>query len=311
MSEPSRVSVVIPVFNAALSLPELISRLTVIHGSGIIHEVILVDDASRDDSWTVIRLMAAEHTFVQGIALAQNAGQHAALLAGIQEATGDVIVTMDDDLQHRPEDISVLLGALTPGIDLVYGRSVEEEHGALRNVTSRLAKGAIAAAAGAEAARLASGFRCFRSDHKAVLTEPRGPYVSLDVLLSWVSARTIGVPVTMEARRYGSSNYTTRRLIRHAINMLFGFSTAPLRAVSYAGFGVALLGLVLLLVVVVRALVGDSAVPGFAFTVSIVAVFSGVQLTALGVLGEYMARLYATSLKRPASVLRARTDRKG
>ncbi len=302
------VSVVVPVYNGARSITELVDRLAALANNVGIHEIILVDDASSDESWAVIGTLAAANSRIRGVALAQNSGQHAALLAGIAKSNGDVIITMDDDLQHRPEDIPVLLEALRPDVDLVYGQSVVEEHGLFRNVTSRASKAAIAFAAGSDAARLASGFRCFRSTHRAVLIEERGSYVSLDVLLSWVCRSVIAVPVTMEERRYGASNYTPSRLVRHAVNMLFGYSTAPLRLVSYVGFAVALFGIALLVFVVLRSVIGDSGVPGFAFIASMIALFSGFQIAVLGIFGEYMARLYTKALRRPAYIVRATID---
>jgi glycosyltransferase involved in cell wall biosynthesis len=302
---PPCVSVVIPVFNGARSLEELVARLSQVAAETNIVEIVLVDDCSRDDSWLVIQKIAEKNPSVTGVALARNAGQHPALLAGIAHTTGDVIVTMDDDLQHRPEDIPVLLASLTVGVDLVYGRSTVEEHTHFRNLTSRISKRLIAAAAGSDAAELASGFRCFRATHRDILVEPRGPYVSVDVVLSWVTRQVVGAPVVMDPRRYGSSNYTVGRLMRHALNMLFGFSTAPLRFVSYVGAVLSLVGLGLLVFVLVNALATSEGVPGFAFVASMVALFSGFQIAALGILGEYMARLYADALQRPAYVVRS------
>lgn len=302
--EAATVSVVVPVFNGALSIRELVDRLLAVASDANIIEIILVDDASPDDSWAVISSLAEESDHVLGVGLTRNYGQHAALLAGIEIASGDLIVTMDDDLQHRPEDVPTLVAAIAGGADLAYGCSVVEEHGAFRNLTSRGAKGAIAAAAGSEIASMASGFRCFVARDKAILIQPRGPYISLDVLLSWVCRTVVAVPVTMDQRRYGQSNYTFKRLVRHAFNMLFGFSTAPLRLVSYAGVAVGFMGALLLAFVIVRYFAAGSTVPGFAFLASMVALFSGVQLLALGVIGEYLARMYAGSLRRPAYVVR-------
>lgn len=299
------VSVVVPVFNAERSLDELIARIAGLGASSRVIEIILVDDGSADRSWEVIQALASAHPLVVGVALSRNYGQHPALLAGIQRAKGDLIVTMDDDLQHRPEDIRLLVDAVAGGADLAYGRAIVEEHGIYRNLTSRAAKGAIAAAAGGDIARLASGFRCFPGEFRAVLLEPRGPYVSLDVLLSWIAREVVGVPVQMDQRRYGTSNYSTAKLVRHGLNMVLGFSTAPLRMVSYMGVLVGLLGAVLLLFVLIRYVLVGSTVPGFAFVASMVALFSGVQLLALGIIGEYMARLYVGAIKRPAYVVRA------
>jgi hypothetical protein len=115
----------------------------------------------------------------------------------------------------------------------------------------------------------------------------------------------VGIPVTMDERRYGASNYSTARLVRHALNMVFGFSTAPLRVVSYVGALAGLLGAALLVFILLRYAFVGSTVPGFAFVGSMVALFSGVQLLALGIIGEYLARLYAGAIKRPAYLVRS------
>ena len=300
------VSVVVPVYNGAPSLPELVERLFAVFDAAPFRlaEIVLVDDASADNSWGVIERLAADQPLVRGLALARNFGQHAALLAGIAECTGDVIVTMDDDLQHLPEEIPALLVGLTPDSDLVYGRAVEEEHTAFRNLTSRGAKWAVSAASGSEVARNVSGFRAFRAWLIPGLLAQHGPYVSLDVLLSWLTQRIGAVPVVMDQRRYGSSNYDVRRLIRHALTMLFGFSTVPLRVASYVGLALGLIGGLLFVFVIIQYLLSSSEVPGFAFLASAITAFSGAQLLALGVIGEYVARLYAGSTGRPAYVTR-------
>jgi len=304
------VSVVVPVYNGAPSLPELVARIQTMSDADTtlqVIEIILVDDASEDGSWAVIADLARESGIVRGVALARNFGQHAALLAGILESTGDVIVTMDDDLQHLPEEIPRLVAGLTPAADLVYGRSIEEEHGAYRNVSSRTVKWAVSAAAGSDVARLTSGFRAFRGWLRSGLGSQASPYVSLDVILSWMTNRVVAAPVVMQQRQHGKSNYTFGRLLRYALTMLFGFSTVPLRVVSYAGLVVGAIGGIMFIWVVIQNLMLGSAVPGFAFLASAIAIFSGVQLVSLGILGEYVARLYSGSLGHPPYVERERT----
>jgi glycosyltransferase involved in cell wall biosynthesis len=303
------VSVVIPVYNGAKSLPELIERLNAVRAeadSFSLAEIILVDDASSDASWAVVTELAERHTWVSGIALARNFGQHPAILAGLGACSGHVIVTMDDDLQHRPEQISALVAGLTPDVDLVYGRSIDEEHRFFRNVTSRVAKWAVSAAASSGVAKNVSGFRAFRSWLVPTLQTQSGPFVSLDVALSWATQRIRPVRIVMDQRRYGASNYTLSRLVRHALTMLFGFSTVPLRIVSWLGLVIGLLGGLLFAFVVIRYAVAGNSVPGFAFLASTVAMFSGAQLLALGVIAEYIARLYAGAIGRPAFVTRER-----
>ena len=301
------VSVVIPVYNGAKSLPELIERLDAVRAqadSFSLAEVILIDDASSDASWEVVTKLATRHDWISGIALARNFGQHPAILAGLGACQGEVIVTMDDDLQHRPEQIPALVAGLTPDVDLVYGRAMDEEHRFFRNVTSRVAKWTVSAAASSSVAKNVSGFRAFRSWLVPILQTQNGPFVSLDVVLSWATQRIRPVPVVMDQRRYGASNYTLSRLIRHALTMLFGFSTVPLRIVSWLGLVIGLLGGVLFAFVVIRYAVAGNRVPGFAFLASTVAMFSGAQLLALGVIAEYIARLYAGANGRPAFVTR-------
>lgn len=301
------VSVVIPVYNGAKSLPELIERLDIVRNaedSFSLVEVILIDDASSDGSWEVVTKLAEQHDWVLGITLARNFGQHPAILAGLGACTGEVIVTMDDDLQHRPEQIPALVAGLAPDVDLVYGRAIDEEHRFFRNVTSRVAKWTVSAAAGSSVAKNVSGFRAFRSWLVPTLQTQNGPFVSLDVVLSWATQRIRPVSIVMDQRRYGASNYTLSRLIRHALTMLFGFSTVPLRIVSWLGLMIGLLGGLLFAFVVIRYAFAGNSVPGFAFLASTVAMFSGAQLLALGVIAEYIARLYAGANGRPAFVTR-------
>jgi glycosyltransferase involved in cell wall biosynthesis len=299
------VSVVVPVYNGARSLPELTNRLRLVASDCNIIEVILVDDASTDASWSVVCDLARRSALVRGVALARNVGQHAALLAGISLTRGDFIVTMDDDLQHRPEEIHTLLLACGDDTDVVYGTAVEEEHSPFRNVTSRTAKGTIALLAGSPVLRDASGFRCIRGSLREHLYPQRGPDVSLDVILEWATQRVKSVPVSMDQRRYGESNYSFRKLTRHAMTMLVGLSAAPLHVVSWVGLALGTFGLALMMFVVARFLGGGTGVPGFAFLASVLALFSGMQMLALGVIGRYLLRVFSTSVGRPTYTIRA------
>jgi undecaprenyl-phosphate 4-deoxy-4-formamido-L-arabinose transferase len=135
-------------------------------------------------------------------------------------------------------------------------------------------------------------------------------YVSLDVLLTWGTTRFASVQVQHAPRRYGTSHYTLRKLTRHALNMITGFSIVPLQVASILGFSLALFGLVLLIYVVGRALLEGVVVPGFAFLASVISIFSGAQLFALGIIGEYIARIHFRTMDRPAYTLRSSTDQR-
>jgi undecaprenyl-phosphate 4-deoxy-4-formamido-L-arabinose transferase len=306
-SAPS-LSVVIPVYGSAAILPDLLRRLEpVLAAVASRFEILLVDDASPDESWSVIEKLAAQHPALRGVSLARNYGQHAAVLAGVLEARHDVVLTLDVDLQHPPEEIPKLLAKLAQGFDVVYGSPLAEQHGFLRDLASRVTKLALQAAMGAEIAREVSAFRAFRTGLREAFRDYRSPWVSIDVLLTWGTARFAAVPVRHDPRRVGSSNYTLRKLVNHALNMATGFSVAPLRLASLVGFAFTLFGTGVLAYVLGRYLLEGASVPGFPFIASVVAIFSGAQLFALGIIGEYLARMHFRMMGRPTFTVRSRT----
>jgi undecaprenyl-phosphate 4-deoxy-4-formamido-L-arabinose transferase len=213
---------------------------------------------------------------------------------------------MDDDLQHPPEEIPKLLAAVRAGFDVVYGAPERARHGVLRNLASAATKIVLKGAMGAATARRVSAFRVFHARLREAFAEFGSPLVSIDVLLTWGTTRFTHVLVRHEPRRVGASNYTVRKLLVHALNMMTGFSVAPLRLASLLGFLFTLFGMGVLGYVVVRYLTIGSAVPGFAFLASVIALFSGAQLFALGVLGEYLGRVHARTLDRPVYAVRER-----
>ena len=297
------VSIVVPVYNGARSIEELTRRVAESMGSVPEWELIFVVDGSPDDSWEIVERLVATNPRVVGIDLFRNFGQHNALLAGIRSASFDVVVTMDDDLQHRPETIPTLLAALDGRIDLVYGQPVDDEHNTWRNLTSRIAKAAMSASIG-DMAKHSGAFRAFRTSLRDGFAQVDDPYVSIDVLLSWVTTHYTTVVTVMDARATGRSNYTLRKLFRHAINMLTGYSAKPLRVVTWLGFILALFGLATLVFVVVRYFTSESDVPGFAFLASLISILAGAQLFGLGVIGEYLGRMHFRSMQRPSYVIR-------
>ncbi len=307
------LSVVVPVYNSEGSLPALIERLAdVLPTLARDFEVVLVNDGSRDRSWQVVCALAEAHPWIRAFRLLRNFGQHNALLCGVRAARFDVIVTIDDDLQHPPEEIGALLAALDDGHDVVYGTPVAQQHGLLRNLASSATKMALRGAMGVETAGSVSAFRAFRTPLRAAFADYRNASVSLDVLLTWATTRFTVVRVRHEARHSGVSNYTVARLAQHALNMVTGFSTLPLRIASFVGFAFTLFGLVVLLFVIGRYVASGGSIPGFPFLASIIAIFSGAQLFALGIMGEYLARMHLRTQDRPVYVvaeeLRARAD---
>lgn len=307
--QTSSLSVVIPVYNSAAILPDLIPQLAeTLNTITETWEVILVNDGSRDGSWEAICALARSYPSVRGFTLMRNYGQHNALLCGIRAARNEIIVTMDDDLQHPPAEIPKLLATLDNGFDVVYGTPQREQHGLWRDMASRITKLALKSAMGSEIASKVSAFRAFRTDVRNAFLDYRSPLASVDVLLTWGTTRFTAVPVAHAPRRHGVSNYTFRKLATHAFNMMTGFSVIPLQIASLLGFACALFGLLTLAYVVGRFLLLGSSVPGFPFLASIISIFSGAQLLALGVIGEYLARMHFRMMERPLYVVRQSTD---
>lgn len=300
------LSVVIPVYNSENMLPTLIQRLQPVlaaHASRA--EVILVNDGSRDQSWDVICQLVQEHNWVRGINLMRNYGQHNALLCGIRAAKYEVIVTIDDDLQHPPEEIPNLLEKLAEGYDVVYGTPEKQQHGFWRNTASQITKLALQSAMGAEIARNVSAFRAFRTKVSEAFANYESSFISIDVLLAWGTTRFAAIPTLHNPRRVGVSNYTFRKLVFHALTMMTGFSMLPLQLASLVGFGFTFLGLLVLVYVIGRYLIEGGSVAGFPFLASVIVIFSGAQLFALGIIGEYLARVHFRTMGKPPYVIRA------
>ena len=304
------VSVLIPVYGSESILPELVRQLEeVLPRLASRYEVILVNDCSPDGSWHVICQLAGQYPWLRPINLMRNYGQHNALLCGIRAAQYGVIVTMDDDLQHPPEEIPKLLAVLDEGYDVVYGRPAQEQHGLLRDLASLTTKLALQNVMGAEIARQVSAFRAFRAGVANAFMHYKGPFVSIDVLLTWGTNRFAAIPVRHEPRRQGKSGYTLRKLVTHALNMMTGFSTKPLQLASLIGFAFTVFGFGVLCYVLVRYLLQGTPVQGFPFLASIIALFSGAQLFSLGIMGEYLARMHFRSMQKPPYVVRSADGR--
>jgi len=299
------LSLVVPVYNGSATIGPLANRLeSVLVATNEPHELIFVNDGSADSSWKDIQELADRHPWIRGIDMQRNFGQHNALLAGIRAARFSTTITMDDDLQHPPEELPRLLTALTSEFDVVYATPARQTHGLARNLASRATKLALAGAISADTAGMISAWRAFRTQLRDGFSQFDCPFANIDVLLTWSTSRFSSVETRHEPRMTGNSNYSFFRLARHALNMLTGFSVLPLQLASVIGFFFTLFGLFILVYVVSRYFVFGTPTAGFPFLASIIAIFSGTQLFALGIIGEYLARMYLRSLKKPAYSIR-------
>ncbi len=302
------VSVVIPVYNSEQILPELTRRLgEILPQVSNRYELVLVNDGSRDGSWEQISRLAADYPWIRGIGLMRNYGQHNALLCGVRAATYPITIIMDDDLQHPPAEIPRLLEKLAEGYDVVYAAPQEGQHGFWRNTAARVTKLALQSVLGAETAGKVSPYRAFRTRLRDAFATYQGSFVSIDVLLSWATNRFSAISVRYDPRQQGRSQYTFRRLVTHALNMMTGFSTLPLQLATLVGFGFTFFGVFIFLFVMGRYLIRGVEVPGFTFLASVVIIFAGAQLFALGVFGEYLARIHFRMMERPSYFVRCDT----
>lgn len=302
------ISVVIPAFRSGKMLPELCSRLgKILQHINAEYEVIIVEDGGGDQTWQVIQTLAAGDNRIRGLLHSRNYGQHNAILSGIRVARYEVIITVDDDLQNPPEEIPALLAKLAEGFDVVYGTPMQQKHGVLRDVASQVTKRMLESAMGAEVSRHISAFRVFRTHLRGAFMDYRNPFVSIDVLLTWGTTRFAAIPVRHDSRTVGKSGYTLSKLVRHTLNMVTGYSVFPLQLASWTGFLFTLFGMGLLVYVVGGYLFYGSSVAGFPFLASIIAIFAGAQMFALGIMGEYLARMHVNSMGRPLAVVKEET----
>lgn len=305
-----RISIVIPCYRSAAVLDELVRRVTeslstlVIDKTVSAWELILVIDGSPDNTAAVASRIGEGNPRVRLVELRRNFGQHNALLAGIRSARFETTVTLDDDLQHPPEEIAKLLAALEDQqVDLVYAVPEAEEHGYFRSSASRLVKTALVLA-GVANARWVGAFRAFKTDLRIGFESVNDPQPNLDVLLSWSTSSVVPVRVHMDRRAEGRSSYSFPRLVAHAMNMVTGYGVIPLKLATYLGFSCGLLGVVLLVVVLIRFSLGETTVAGFTTTIALIALFSGAQMLTIGIIGEYLGRQHFRSMQKPSYVLK-------
>jgi undecaprenyl-phosphate 4-deoxy-4-formamido-L-arabinose transferase len=220
----------------------------------------------------------------------------------VRQARYEIIVTLDDDLQHPPEEIHKLLETLAEGQDVVYGIPYRQPHSWWRNIFSVIIRRLLASIMGVKNLRDFAAFRAFRAHLRSAFDNYQNPNVILDVLLSWGTSRFANAIVNENPRTTGSSNYNFIRLVQYTLVVLTGFSTVPLRFTSMIGFLFTLVGIAIFLyVLAIYFLVGS--IPGFPFLASIISIFSGTQLFALGIIGEYLARIFDRSMDRPPYVI--------
>ncbi len=300
-----RVSVAIPLHDEEPVLAELIRRVTATLDGlpGGPHEIVLVDDGSRDRTFELIQEAAARDSRVVGVRLSRNFGQQAALTAALETVVGDVVIVMDGDLQDRPEEIPRFLAEHDRGYDVVYAQRTGRKEGVVLRgsyflfyrLLSRLSNLEIPVDSGDFALvsrRVVDQLNFLPERHRYL----RG-------LRTWVGYRQMGIPVERDRRAGGKPSYTARKLLRLAFDGVFAFSNTPLRAASILGaFATAAASVYALYAIFQRLFLGDSP-QGFAALIVAVTFFAGIQLLFLGLIGEYVGRVYDETKGRPHFVI--------
>jgi glycosyltransferase involved in cell wall biosynthesis len=309
MCQNSSVTILIPVYFGGHTLGAFVEQLLGKLGSEEGNcEILLVDDGSRDNSWEVIETLAKKYSgVVRGIRLSRNFGQHNALMCGFHYARGEVIITMDDDGQHPPEEIPKLLETLErTGADVVYGVPRRKEHHWLRNLASAMVRAFFRWVFGLKVDP--SPFRAIRREIVQLILPYDLSFVYLDGLLAWYTDRFAQVEVEHRPRVHGRSTYTLGKLITLAFNLFTNFAIGPLQVVSLVGFASTFFGIFLATYYLVMRLVGQITVPGFATVAILVLVMGGFQLLSLGLIGEYLGRVHLNVNRKPQFAVREIAD---
>jgi len=302
------ISVVIPVYNSAETINELAQRLiNSLSDYCSNFEILMINDGSQDESWEIIKSLSGTYPQIVGINLMRNYGQHNALLCGIRKAKSDFIITIDDDLQHPPEEIQKLLDEAQKGYDVVYGIPHKLVHKKWRNFFSKLTKNLLARILNLKRIKYMSAFRLIRRDVRKAFENFDSPDVIVDALLTWGTENFGTVEVFEQPRPRGRSNYNFIKLVKIAMVVITGFSTLPLRISSVVGFSLTIFGVGVLLYVLILTLI-EGSIPGFPFIASIISIFSGAQLFSLGIIGEYLARIFNRSMNHPSYVVEESTN---
>lgn len=290
-----KISVVIPAYKSRQSLPILIDRLeTTLSGLGRPFEVVLVDDCSPDDTWEVMLALKQERRWLKIARLLRNSGQHNAILCGFSLVTGDVVVTMDDDLQNPPEEIPALLAAVDGGVDLAIGAYDDKKHASVRSIGGGLIDAVQRKIFGLPPEFQLTSFRAIRRAIVDNVSHMEGVYPYVTSMLLSHTSKCANVSVRHEARAFGESNYNLKRSVLLALNLLLTYSSYPLYFLAALCFGAFAFSGAFGVWILWRALAHSFDVPGWATTVVLISLLNALILFALVVQGIYISRLSRT-----------------
>jgi polyisoprenyl-phosphate glycosyltransferase len=297
------ISIVVPVYRSAAILPELVATVAeVMRGTCV--ELVLVCDASPDNSWSVIGDLAKQYAFIRGICLRKNAGQHNAIMAGLAHSRGEFIVVMDDDLQHPPSAIPLLLNALGNGVDVCYVNYVQRKHVLWKRVGSKVNDIAATLLLGKPHSLYLSSFKAMKRAIVEQVVKYDGPFAYVDGLILESTAAITSVDIVHSERRSGEGNYSLRRSVSLWLKMATSFSVFPLRVLFVFGSLVAIISMLMAAYVVLSKLQNPDLPIGWSSTIAAILFVGGLQMLGLGLLGEYLGRAYMKLNGKPQYVVR-------
>jgi polyisoprenyl-phosphate glycosyltransferase len=300
MGRDMQLSITVPVYGSAECLPELVRRVEGEIGSYFqSYELILVNDDSPDSSWEVIVRLVCEHDFITGVNLRKNAGQDNAIMAGLHFATGEVIVIMDDDLQHDPSDIVLLNKYIRCGFDVVYAHFEQKKQALWKNLGSWVNDRFAVLALGKPKNIYMSPYKAMRSEVAREVTKYAGPYPYVDGLIFAVTSNITQIPATHHPRFAGKSNYSLLKSVAVWLKLATGFSVIPLRMATLLGGIISLVAFVLATYFVLQTLIWAQGPEGWASVIVAVLFIGGIQLIGIGAIGEYIGRIFITQNARP------------
>jgi glycosyltransferase involved in cell wall biosynthesis len=304
------LSIVIPVYNSEKLVGDLVRRIAAAmaaQNAVASYEVILVNDCSRDRSWEMIERTCERHQGVRGINLRTNAGQHNAIMAGLRSAAGAILVVMDDDLQHAPEDIGKLCAKIHEGYDVCYAAFRAPQHALWKRLGSAFRDLTARALLGVPRGIRISSFKAMRAEIAQEITRYSGPFPYVDGFAMMATRNVANVELEHHARGDGRGNYGLRASISLWAKVAVNFSVVPLRLASWMGIAFAAVGFLFALSLIVHKLAFDTIpVPGWSSLVVVILIVGGVQLLALGAIGEYLGRAYLHLNAKPQYVIKAK-----
>lgn len=300
------LSIIVPVYRSAAILPQLIEQIhaeMAKEGLANDFELLLVNDASPDNSWQIIRALADTHPFIKGISLRRNFGQHNALMAGLNHASGNFVVLMDDDLQHPPHAIGDILRALSEGYDVCYTNYLNRQHATWKKLGSRFNDWVATHLLGKPKGLYLSSFKGLRREIAQEVIRYDGPYAYVDGLILDVTRSITTIDIEHQARHEGEGNYNLSRSLALWLKMATSFSVLPLRLASFAGFVLAALSLVMIVFVIAQKLLHPELPAGWASLIATVLFIGGIQTLCIGMMGEYLGRTYLKLNHKPQFVV--------